>query len=133
MTTSIKAGIATKLAAAAITARVYHRELPVDPEYPATVYDVISDIPISYCHDANVIGFRRARLQIDVIAESVDAAEDAMEQYVALLGNFSGTLGLAPFTDVSILDAGANPDMDFEAEPTLRGLEGRSRNFFVLY
>lgn len=134
---SIKAGIHHKLVELAVTPYVYHRELPQDPSYPATVYDVVSDVTIGHTHDNLIVGFRRARVQIDVFAETVDAAEDAMEQYFAALAGYAGALGIGEspdaFLDVSIFDAGANPDLDFEAEPTLRRLEGRSRDFIILY
>lgn len=134
---SIKAGIYNYLSAQAVTPYVYHRELPQNPSYPATVYSVISDITIGHTHDTNVVGFRRARIQIDVFAQTVDAAEDAMEQYFSLMAGFKGSIGngLSPaqFTDVSIFDGGANPDLDFEDQATLRRIEGRSRDFLILY
>jgi hypothetical protein len=134
---SIKAGIANKLAALAVTPFIFHRELPQNPTYPATVYDVISDTVVGHTHDNLVVGFRRARIQIDVYAETVAEAEDAMENYFAALVGFKGSIGddLSPsqFTDVSIFDIGSNPDYDFEEEPTLRHIEGRSRDFTILY
>lgn len=134
---SIKAGIYNKFAELAITPYIYHRELPQNPQYPATVYDLISDVVIGHTHDNLVTSFRRARVQIDVYAETVGAAENAMEEYFVALAGFKGSIGngLSPsqFTDVSIFDLGANPDLDFEEEPTLRMIEGRSRDFSILY
>lgn len=134
---SIKAVVYSILKTAAITPHIYHGELPQNPSYPATVYDVVGDITIGHTHDNLVVGFRRARVQIDVFAESVSEAEEAMEAYFALMAGFKGSIGdgLSPeqFTDVSIFDAGANPDLDYQAEPTLRALEGRSRDFMILY
>ena len=122
---SIRAGIYNKLVALAITPYVYHNELPQNPSYPATVYDVISDVTIGHTHDSGVVGFRRTRVQIDVFAESVSEAEEAMEAYFAALAGFKGSIGdgLSPeqFTDVSIFDEGANPDLDsaWQDDPTL--------------
>ena len=130
---SIKKAIYLFLTDKAITPYLYYRELPQNPTYPATVYDVISDIAIDHTHDYGVVGFRRARVQLDVYAETVEPAEDAMEKYFASLAGFKGSLGVPGFTDVSIFDAGSNPDLDFEEEPTLRRIEGRSRDFMILY
>lgn len=129
---SIKAGIFKFLYTAAITPKVYHRELPEDPEYPATIFHVISDISISHTHDSQT-GPRQARLQLEVIAEDVETAEDAMESYFSLLAGYTGSLGVAGFTDVAIFDEGMNPDLDFEDEPLLRNYEGRSRDFLIVY
>src|SRR3972149_535745 len=137
MTLSIKAGIYNKLLALNITPYIYGRELPQNPNYPATVYYVISDVVIDNVHDEGVHCFRRARVQIDVYARTVAEAETAMEDYFAALDNFSGSIGddMSPsqFTDVCIWDEGANPDLDFESESTLRDIEGRSRDFMILY
>lgn len=137
MALSIKAGIYNKLVSLAITPYIYHRELPQNPRYPATVYNVVSDVAINHTHDNLVVGFRRARVQIDVYALSVEEAEVAMEAYFAALAGFQGSIGdgFSPsqFTDVSIFDEGANPDLDYEEEPTLRNLEARSRDFMILY
>jgi hypothetical protein len=136
MARSIKAGIYNKLLSLAVTPYIYHRELPQNPSYPATVYDVISDINLCHTHD-HVTGPRQARVQIDVYAETVAAAEAAMEAYFTELAGFSGSIGdgLSPsqFTDVAIFDEGANPDLDFEQEPILRQIEGRSRDFMIVY
>jgi hypothetical protein len=129
---SIKAALNSFLKEAAITPYVYARELPQDPDYPATVYDVISDINLVQTHD-QVTGPRQARVQIDVYAMTVAEAEDAMERYFNLLAGYSGSLGVPGYEDVAIFDEGSNPDLDFEAEPTLRQLEGRSRDFMILY
>ena len=72
---SVKPYIYNLLSSAAITPYIYHHELPQDPSYPATIYDVISQPPVDLTHDKGTVGFRKARIQIDVIAESVDAAE----------------------------------------------------------
>ena len=134
---SIKAGVYNKLITLALTPYVYHRELPQNPSYPATVYDRIDDFPVNHTHDHLVVGFRKARFQIDVYGLTVAEAEDAMEGYVAALAGFIGPIGdgLSPpqFTDVSILDAGANPDLSFEEEPLLRHIEGRSHDFIIIY
>jgi hypothetical protein len=129
---SIKTGLNLFLKAAGITPNIYLRELPQNPLYPATVYDIVSDIVLGHTHDPNVVCQRQARVQIDVYAETVTAAEDAMEKYFEMLAGYSGELG-AGFTDVAIFDEGANPDLDFESEPTLRNIEGRSRDFMILY
>ncbi len=130
---SIKSAIFSFLEASGITPAVYHRELPQEPAYPVTVYDLIDDVPIGHTYDPGVDGFRRARVQIDVYAETVDEAEDIMERYVDLLSGYEGSLGVAGFSDVSVFDLGSNPDLDFEEEPTLRAIEGRSRDFQILY
>jgi len=128
---SIKAAVYGFLKDQAITPYLYHRELPQNPSYPATVYDIISQPPIELTHDVGTVGFRQARVQIDVYALTVAEAEDAIERYFLLLSSFSGSLGVAGFFDVDIWDEGANPDMDFEEEPTLRQIEGRSRDFMI--
>jgi hypothetical protein len=129
---SIKTGINLFLQAAKVTPCVYLGELPQNPSYPATVFDVVSDVVINHTHDPNVVGFRRARVQIDVFALTMAEAEDVMERYFELLAGYMGELG-AGFENVSIFDAGQNPDLDFKNEPTLRNIEGRSRDFYILY
>jgi hypothetical protein len=128
---SIKNGLNIFLQAAKITPYVYLRELPENPSYPATVFEIISDIVISHTHDTNVVGFRQARVQVDVYALTVAEAEDAMEKYFEMLAGFSGSLGAG--YDVAIFDEGANPDPSFENEPTLNTVEARSRDFMILY
>ncbi|RPH38359.1 hypothetical protein EHM92_00310 [bacterium] len=135
MSESIKATIYRILSSAAITPYIYHGDLPQNPSYPATVYDIISQPAADLTEDVGVVGFRKARIQIDVYAQSVGAAEDAMERYYELLKSYSGSIGdgASPETviDCDIWDEGANPDMDFEDEPTLRQIEGRSRDFMI--
>jgi len=134
---SIKAGIYNKLLELSVTPHIYLRELPQPPEYPATVFDVISDVVIGNVYESGAHCFRRARVQIDVYALTVAEAEDAMESYFDALDAFSGALGSgsspSEFSDVAIFDEGANPDPEFEAEPTLRQIEARSRDFMILY
>lgn len=129
--TSIKAGIYMYLTDLAITPYIYHRELPQNPSYPATVYDIVSQPAVELTHDIGTVGFRYARVQIDVYALTVAEAEEAMERYFEILKDFSGSLGVPGFTDVDIWDEGANPDLDYEEEPTLRQIEGRSRDFMI--
>jgi len=135
MTDSIKWAIYKILKTAAITPHIYARELPQNPSYPATVYDIVSQPPVELTHDVGVVGFRQARIQIDVYALTVAAAESAMEAYYELLKSYSDVIGddASPETtvDVDIWDEGQNPDMDFEEEPTLRHIEGRSRDFMA--
>lgn len=135
MTPSIKAIINRILKAAAITPYIYHGELPQNPNYPATVYDIVSQPAVDLTHDIGTVGFRYARFQIDVYALTVAAAEDAIERYYELLKSFVVSYGdgASPevFTEYDIWDEGANPDMDFEEEPTLRQIEGRSRDFMI--
>ncbi len=137
MMLSIKANLYQLLKTLAITPNIYFGELPQNPKYPATVYDVISDVAIGQTHDAGVHDFRRTRIQIDVFAETVAAAEDAIERYFDELDNFKGLIGdgQSPeaLADVSIFDGGANPDQNFEDEPTLKNVQARSRDFMVLY
>lgn len=130
---SVRAALFAFLKANGVTPHIYHRDLPQNPEYPATVYDIISDVTIGHTHDHGVTGFRRARVQLDVFAEDVATVEQAMEKYFNLLAGFKGSLGTSGFKDVSVFDLGSNPDMDFLAQPTLRLIEGRSRDFQILY
>jgi hypothetical protein len=135
MTLSIKAFIAKKLADLAITQFVYADDLPKDPRYPATVYSVIDSTPGDLTHDVGVVGFRKARVQLDVYALDFDEAEAAIEQYFETFKSFSDDLGdgQSPetFLNVDIWDEGQNPDMDFEDESTLKAVTGRSRDFMV--
>lgn len=137
MAFSIKAGIYNKLLSLGITPYIYYREFQRTPKYPATIYDLISDVVIGNVYDAGVHCFRRARVQLNVYALTAPEAEFAMEAYFDALDNFSGALGggesPSPFQDVVIFDEGANPDLDYEEEPTLRQIEGRSRDFMILY
>lgn len=137
---SIKAGIYSFLKLAKITPYLYEKELPQNPKYPVTVYALASDMVMAHTHDRNIVGYRRARLQVDVYAESVEAVEDAMERYFELLAGYAGSLGLSEFTDVSIFDYGSNPDKIIEEESNLQqsvtvlaNLHGRSRDFMVIY
>lgn len=131
----IKANFYQLLRTAAITPHIYFGELPQNPSYPATVYDFVSQPPVDLTHDVGVVGFRKARVQIDVFAETVAEAEAAIEAYYELLKSYSGSVGdgLSPETviEMDIWDEGQNPDMDFEEEPTLRHIEGRSRDFMI--
>ena len=138
---SIKAAVFSFLKAQAITPYIYHRELPQNPSYPATIYDVIDDVTVCHTYD-KVVGPRRARVQLDVIGETsdIDAIEEAMEKYYVVMAGFSGSLGVAGYEDVAIFDGGANPIYDFrsefsmmESEPLLKNLEVRSRDFMFLY
>lgn len=132
---NIKGYFYSILKTAAITPYIYHRELPQNPSYPATVYDFISQPPVDLTHDVGTVGFRKARVQIDVYALTVAQAESAIEAYFELLKSYVGSIGdgESPETviEVDIWDEGANPDMDFEEEPTLRAIEGRSRDFMI--
>lgn len=132
---SFKIAIYRKLLALGLTPKVYYRELPQNPTYPATVYDFLPEAPVDLTHDVGVVGFRKARIQIDVYALTVAEVETAMEGYFNALKSFSGVLsdGLSPATtwDFDIWDEGGNPDMSFDEEPTLRHVEGRSRDFMI--
>ena len=134
---SIGMGIYRKLVELGITPNIYRRELRQNPSYPATVYDVVSDNAIGTVHDAGVHCFREARVQIDIYALTVAEAESIAEQYFDALDNYHGTLSdeTSPETtwDVRIRDAGMNPDMNFQEQPTLRRAEGRSRDYYILY
>ena len=134
---SIKANLFQFLRGLAITPEVYLANLPQDPGYPVTVFDVISDVPIAHTYENRTLCFRRARVQLEVYALTVGEAESAMEGYVAAMGNYRGSIGdgLSPesIADVSVRDSGSNPDMDFQEEPSLRMIQGRSRDFTVLY
>jgi hypothetical protein len=131
----IKVTINTILKTAAITPHIYLGELPQNPAYPATVFDVVSQPAVELTHDIGVVGFRKARVQIDVYALTVAAVEDAIERYYELLKSYSVTYGDGEspevFTDYDIWDEGQNPDMDFNDEPTLRNVFGRSRDFMI--
>ncbi len=138
MSEPIKATVYRILKAAAITAGgIYQNELPKNPTYPVTVYHIISETPVELTHDIGTVGFRQARVQIEVYALSVKAAEEAMEAYFDLLKSYSGTIGdgKSPetFTQVDIWDEGRNPDLDFQDEIVLHGVTGRSRDFTVLF
>lgn len=132
---SIKSAIYQKLKTLAITPNIYHRELPQNPAFPATVYDKISESPVDLTHDVGTVSFRKARFQIDVYALTASAAEAAIEAYFNALCSFSGDLsdGLSPATtyDCDIFDEGQNPDMSFKDEKTLKNVEGRSRDFMI--
>ena len=75
------------------------------------------------------------RVSDHVFAESIDEAETAIEAYFELLKSYSAVLGdgQSPESHINadIWDEGANQDMDFEEEPTLREIEGRSRDFTI--
>lgn len=130
---SIKAGLNDFLNRLGITAYIYMRELPQNPSYPATVFDVIDQVPIGRSHDTGVLPFREARVQIDIYAETVEEAEDAAERYFEAIGNYDGSLGVPEFSYVSIRYESNNPDPTFEEEPTLREIEGRSTDYKILY
>lgn len=128
---SLKAGLYSFLAANAITPYIYLRELPQNPSYPATVYDVTRDDTIDIHQQGP--GLRASIVQIDVLAETVAAAEEAMEKYYLLLAGYKGSLGVAGFTNVAIYDEGLNLDMGFENESTGGKIEIRGRSFRVTY
>lgn len=134
---SIKANLFQFQRGLAITPEVYLANLPQNPGYPVTMFEVISDVPIAHTYEDQTLCFRRARVQLEVYALTVGEAESAMEGYVAAIGNYRRSIGdgLSPesFADVSIRDAGSNPDMDFQEEASLRMIQGRSRDFRVLY
>lgn len=130
---SLKMGINSFLVTNAITPYIYHRELPQNPSYPATVYDIIDQVPMGRSHSEGVLPFREARVQIDMYAQTVEEAENILELYFNAMGSYDGSLGAPGFSDVSIRYESTNPDMSFESEPTLRQIEGRSMDFKILY
>lgn len=131
---NLKEGLNAFLTASAITALVYHQDLPQNPTYPATVFDVIDQIPVGRNHDNGVLPMREARVQIEVFAETLAAAESAAEQYFELLGNYDGSLGVAGLTNVSIRWDADNPDPLAPLDTViLRTLFARSMDFIVLY
>lgn len=134
---NIKSIIYQKLLALGLTAKVYDAELPQNPEYPVTVYDLIDENPIGRSHDSNVAPFREARIQIDVFAATTAEADSLIEQYFDALNCFDGTLGdgASPETTVEavIRYANTNPFMDFRQQVTTRLIRGRSMDFMILY
>jgi len=134
---SIKIQIYRKLVALAITGKIYDGELPQNPTYPVTVYDLIDEVAVGRNHESNNAPFREARVQIDVYAETTKAADDLIEQYFDALNSFDGSLGdgASPETlvDVVIRYANTNPRMDFNDQATLRSVKGRSMDFMILY
>jgi hypothetical protein len=133
---SIKGALYTKLLALAITPRIYDEELPQNPTYPATVYDLIDEVGIGRNHDG-AAPFREARVQIDVFALSGYQADTLIEQYFDALQSFDDTLGdgQSPETQypVSIRYENTNPNQSFKDEKTLQNVRGRSMDFKVLY
>jgi hypothetical protein len=134
--TNIKIAIYQKLTALAITPEIYDGDLPDDVSYPVTAYDLIDEVPTGRTHDA-VAPFREARIQIDVYAASVAAADVLIEQYFQALQSCDEQLadGESPETvfDASIRYESTNPRMRFISEPTLADVYGRSMDFIVLY
>jgi hypothetical protein len=133
---SFKIAIYRKLVSLGLTPKVYHKKLPQNPTYPATVYEFVSEPPVDLTHDVGVVGFRKARIQIDVYALTTAQAEAAIEGYFEALKSFSGVLsdGNSPATtyDCDIWDEGGNPDQSFN-DSTLRHIEGRSHDFMIQY
>jgi hypothetical protein len=130
---SIKKGLISFLKAVAITARVYPNELPKNPTYPATVVDVIDQVPVAETIEVGVVPARRSRIQIDVYSENFTQAEELQEKYFNLLSNFKGSLGVAGMKDVVIKFDRHNPDKVFIDKPVLKDVEGRSMDFMVTY
>jgi hypothetical protein len=132
---SVKAFVYRKLVALGYTKFIYEGALPKNPRYPATVYVVIDHAPADLTHDEGVVGFRKARLQLEVYAESIDEVEDIAERYWAALRSVHGLVGdgLSPETSLELdfYDDGKNPDMDFEDMVALKGIYGRSHDFIV--
>jgi hypothetical protein len=133
---SIKGALYIKLVALAITSKVYDEELPQNPTYPATVYDLVDENPIGRNHDG-AAPFREARVQIDVFALSGFEADTLIEQYFDALQSFDGILGdgQSPETqyDVSIRYENTNPKQIFTDESALKTVRGRSMDFMILY
>jgi hypothetical protein len=133
---SIKGAFYTKLRALAITPDVYDEELPQNPTYSATVYDLVDENPVGRNHD-NAAPFREARVQIDIFALSGYEADTLIEQYFDALHSFDGILGdgQSPETnyDVSIRYENTNPKQTFKDEATLKTVRGRSMDFMILY
>ena len=59
---SFKIAVYRKLVSLGLTPKIYYRELPQNPTYPATVYDFVSEVPVDLTHDVGVVGFRKARI-----------------------------------------------------------------------
>lgn len=116
-----------------VTTYVYPGELPQNPNYPVTIFDIIDEVPIGRTHDIGKLPMREARVQLDIYAESMSEAEDAAEKYFHILGHFEGTFGVAGFTKVSCRWDNNNPDPSFKQEPTLSDIYGRSMDFIILY
>jgi hypothetical protein len=137
MALSIMAGFWNKLLALSVTPYIWRGEVPQNPVYPLTVFDLVDEPPADHTHDAQVVGPRSARVQIEVYAESASAADAAMEEYFAELAGFSGAFGSntspSEFADVEIFDEGNAGNMDFAAEPTLRTIYGRRHDFMIVY
>jgi len=134
---NLKAGVYNLLLDLGITAAVYDGQLPQNPTYPTTVYDLIDEVPLGRSHDSEVSPFRDTRIQIDVFAESAKQADDLIEQYFQALNSFDGSIGNGQspesFKDICIRYENTNPRLDFTAQPTLKNIKGRSMDFKILY
>lgn len=134
--TSIKTALYRFLSDAGITAKVYDMDLPQEPVYPVTVYDVEDENDIGRNHDG-AAPFRDARIQIDVLAESGSQADALIEQWYTLLQSYDAVLsdGQSPETsyDVGIWYESTNPKQTFIGEPTIKTINVRSMNFKALY
>jgi hypothetical protein len=135
--TNIKANILNKLRSLAITAVVWEGDLPQNPTYPTTVFDLIDEVPVGRSHDSDVSPFRDARVQIDVYAETRAQADDLIELYYVALNSFDGLVGdgASPETsvDMVIRYESTNPNLNFQAESTTRVIKGRSMDFKIFY
>lgn len=134
---SVKANIYKHLVSLAITPEVYDGELPQNPTYPVTIYDLIDENPVGRSHDSNIASFRDARVQIDVYAATAAAADELIERYFAALNSFNGLIGdgNSPevFVDLTIRYESTNPRLDFGDQPTTRPIKGRSMDFKIFY
>lgn len=134
---SIKTAIRRKLLDLGVTATVWDAELPQNPVYPTTAYDLDFEEPVGLCHDSGTSPMRRARFLVAVFAEGGAQADELIEQYFAGLANLFDDLGdgLSPETvyRCAIWWENTNPLIDYEQEPTLKPVRCRSMDFRILY
>jgi hypothetical protein len=71
--------------------RIHRDHLPQDPTLPAVVFHVISDVKEHHMGGASLLAM--ARVQLDVIAETFGAAQDAAEAIRNAADGYSGTMG----------------------------------------
>lgn len=129
----LASGIYKKLKALAITPDVFNETAEQNPSYPLTVFDIIDEDSLGRSHDTGVQPFYEARVQVDVYAETIHAAETAVKAYKDALAHFDGALGVTGFENVSIRFANRNPGEAYKDEAALKTIVKRSLDFFVLY
>lgn len=79
---------------ALLDGRLYPSELPQGVAMPAARYTLVSDV--SDFHHSGATNLRLARVQIDVVSTSYDAAYDLARKIETSLAGFRGTMGSSP-------------------------------------